>query len=462
MITYLNKLSGSWLFKGILILTGLSFVGLWGAGGLLNFEGRGATLAKVGRVSITDKDIMSDIQRELQLIRRLMPGVTERDAVALGMVDSSLNNRIYSQVIARSAKDLRIGVGDAALSAALQASPDFRGHDGRFDRQRFRFALTQQGISEVAFLDQMRNQLAGMFMFASAGNSAHVPDIMLNSLIKQYNATRIVEIYQPRPALVARPSDDQLADFYETRRDMFTLPETRQVQVLNVPESAIIRVEDALGEGLGLSDIAKKLDLRYSRLSVNRQATALDEDVMDMIFRARVGRPSEVVENGRELIVFNVTDIIAARGQELGAVRAQLTAMWMAEQRETMAARQAQKLLDDLNAGKRPDIRSTSATIKAGDSRAAPAAIVARARALQPGQAAIVATADGPRVIRLARVVPTAEGMPADQVRRMLTDELAEDMGSMLMDSLSQQINVRVRQDAVDAFKRRLAGGAGE
>ena len=143
----IRKRSGSLvvrIFFGILVL---SFA-VWGIGDFLTPGARDNVVATVGDATISAVDLEREAETEIRRLRELLGSRFDREqARALGLYNAVLERLIREAVVEQASRRLGLVVTDAALRAALEEAPNFKGALGTFDRERFRQFLVSSGMS---------------------------------------------------------------------------------------------------------------------------------------------------------------------------------------------------------------------------------------------------------------------------------------------------------------------------
>lgn len=138
------------------IILGLLIIGLAGFG-VDGFGGRVTNIGQVGDRNISVQDYFRELEREIR-------GFEQQTGTALGFeraqamgLDRAVRARLVTlAALENEAERLGISVGDAVLRDELLDVPEFRGLDGRFNREAYRFMLQREGWSEREFEDRIR------------------------------------------------------------------------------------------------------------------------------------------------------------------------------------------------------------------------------------------------------------------------------------------------------------------
>lgn len=215
------------------ILIGLLIVGLGGFGAT-NFGGNIDNIGKVGDTPIRLNDYATELQTEIRNAeRQLGTQINMQQAQLLGLVNSA-----RSRVVSRTALDnevARLGVsaGDALVAEEVRNLPNFRGTDGRFDRESYRFVLEQNGLTESEFEDNIRRQTARNILEGAVLTGIGAPQDYIDLIVEYAGSRRSYAVITLRPDdlddPVGEPDDAALEAYYQANAPLFTLPEQRQI-----------------------------------------------------------------------------------------------------------------------------------------------------------------------------------------------------------------------------------------
>jgi len=381
-----------WVIMGLLVVGLLGF----GTGGL---SGNIRNVGTVGDMQIS----VSQYQRELnQQIRafeaQIGTPVGFQQAQQLGIDQSVLRQIITQRTLDNEAGALGVSVGDARVRDEVLRVPSFRGIDGTFDRDAYRFALQQSGMTEAEFETGIRQEIARTLLQGAVVGGTPLPDAYADALSQFVGEARAITwatvTADALAAPVPTPSPTELTAYYAENPGDFTRPETR--------------------------------DMSYAWLtpSMIQDDVAVDETVLRALYQDRI---AEFVRPERRLVERLVFADTAAADVALASL--------------TNAARS----FDDLVADRGLDL----ADVDMGD--------VAQANLGAAGDAVFTANSGdvvgpfetdlGPALFRMNAV------LAAEEVT-------FEDASPDLREELSSARAIRIIQDSIDKINDLLAGGA--
>ena len=232
----------------IWILMGLLMIGLAGFGAT-SLTGTARSVATVGDKDVTVDAYLRGLRNELNaLSAQAGRTVTMAEAQEIGLDRQVLSQLVTARALDNEADRIGLSVGDAQVAEQLRAVPAFRGADGEFDREAYRFALRNNGLTEAEFETQLREETARTLLQSAivAGNA--LPETYTDTLLAYSGETRdftwatltAADLQTGLPV----PDEDRLRAYYEENIDAYTLPERRDITYLWLtPEMIVDTVE---------------------------------------------------------------------------------------------------------------------------------------------------------------------------------------------------------------------------
>ncbi len=230
------------------ILMGLLFVGLAGFGAT-NLSGTVRSVGSVGDTAISVDDYARALQNEINSAQaETGQALNFAQAQALQVPQRALSQLITSTAITEEAARLGVSVGDEQVAQALMDIPAFQGASGSFDRETYRFALQNAGLTEAEFEEDLRADTARTLLQAAVTSGAPMPDTYAETLLGFVGETRdftwaaldASALEAPVPA----PDEAALVQFHQDNIARYTLPESRDISfVWLTPDMLLDTVE---------------------------------------------------------------------------------------------------------------------------------------------------------------------------------------------------------------------------
>lgn len=215
------------------ILLGLLILGLAGFGAT-NLGGNLRSIGTVGDLPVSAQSYALAMQRELRAIQaQTGQPVNFAQAREAGLDQQVLQRLITTRALDHETAELGISVGDANVRDQVLSIPNFQGLDGSFDREAYRFALQNQGLSEADFETQLREESARNLVQTAVVNGLTMPPALAEALVAFSAERRSFTWSALDAALLASvpdaPTDFEVRAFYEENIASFTLPVTKRI-----------------------------------------------------------------------------------------------------------------------------------------------------------------------------------------------------------------------------------------
>lgn len=225
---------GSSLSKtAVWVLMGLLILGLGGFGAV-NLSGNIRSIGSVGSKSIPVDQYARQLQNEIRAIEaQTGQQLPFAQAQQIGLDRAVLQRLVRNRALDNETETLGLSIGDEALRAEILQIAAFQGINGEFDREGYRFALQQGGVSEAEFETSLREEAARTLLQGAIVGGVQMPTAYAQTLVNYVGEQRSftwslmdnTNLDAPLPA----PSDETLRGFYEANTDLFMLPETKMI-----------------------------------------------------------------------------------------------------------------------------------------------------------------------------------------------------------------------------------------
>ncbi len=230
------------------IILALLIVGLAGFGAT-NLSGTIRTIGHAGDQPISVDAYARELQSEIRAIEAQSGQTLPMSQVrAMGLEQVVLSRLVGLASIDNEVADLGISIGDANLQKEIIEIPAFQGIDGGFDREAYRFALSQAGLNETEFEDDLRKESARTLVQGAIMAGTRMPavlsDTMIDYIAARRNFTWAELSAEDLQTPVPDPTPEQLQAFYDAQPDDFMLPETKRLTyLLMTPEMILDEVD---------------------------------------------------------------------------------------------------------------------------------------------------------------------------------------------------------------------------
>jgi len=235
------------------------------------------------------------------------------------------------------------------------------------------------------------------------------------------------------------------------------------------------RIEDSLAEGIPLSEVARRHDLRLIQGTIDAEGrdpagNRIDlgpeaGEIISAVFEARIGQTSRLAETrGGVFYAVRVTSVTPPALRPLAEVEREVRAAWERAERRRAMEEQAAALIAETRAGRPLDeaARAAGWTPRRSepftrDARggAFPPQLTAALFALKRGEATMIETSAGFVVAAVAEIIPGAAQAQAIAERRAeLAQAMADDLEAQFVQALRDRADVRI----VPGAARLIAG----
>lgn len=296
----------------VYVLLGLLVLGLGGFG-VTNLSGSVRSIGAVGEADIDVNDYARGLQREIRAIEaELGEPVSFARARELGVTESVLARLIAAAAFDHETDRIGLSVGDEALRDEIVGMQQFQGLDGGFDREAYRFALEQAGMSEGAFEEDIRAETARSFLQAAVMAGVTMPEPYIDALI-----TYLGERRQVSWAVLGRgdletglpvPDEADLEAYHQAHEDRFTVPERKRITYAWLTPDMLIDTVELDEAALRSAYEARQDEFNQpERRLVERLAFPTEEAAAEAGARLEAGETS-------------FEELVAARGLDLADV----------------------------------------------------------------------------------------------------------------------------------------------
>jgi peptidyl-prolyl cis-trans isomerase D len=236
------------LRKGAARTLGLILVGLlvisfavWGIADIFTGYGK-QTLIRVGKTEISGQDYLRAQQEVLRsMSAQAGRSLSLQEARALGLDNRVMERLIGGAAVDNHAKDLDLGITDAAILDQIMDDPAFKDALGNFSPAVFQQALYSTGMNEHSYMASLRESNLRRQILATVGKVVNSPEILIDALNNFNGETRTLRYVLVPSTVVGTiqdPTEEDLKRYYENHPGKYTQPEYRKVGVLAVtPET---------------------------------------------------------------------------------------------------------------------------------------------------------------------------------------------------------------------------------
>jgi peptidyl-prolyl cis-trans isomerase D len=215
------------------ILMGLLILGLGGFGAV-NLSGNLRSIGTVGDKSIPVDAYARQLQNEIRAIEQQTgESLPFARAQEIGLDRAVLQRLVRNRALDHETAQLGLSIGDEALREDILNIPAFQGVDGKFDRDAYRFALQQGGLSEGEFETSLREEAARTLLQRAVTGGVVMPatyaDTLMTYIAQERSFTWSVLDESDLATPLAEPGEEELRAYYDENQQAFMLPLTKKI-----------------------------------------------------------------------------------------------------------------------------------------------------------------------------------------------------------------------------------------
>jgi len=265
-----------WILMAMLIL------GLGGFG-VVNLSGNVRSIGAVGEEKIGVQEYARALQEEIRAVSaQTGQNISFQQAQAFGLDKTVLGRLIGAAALDNEARQIGLSMGDENLRRQIVQISSFTGPDGKFDRESYKFALSQAGLTEAEFEEEMRDEASRSMLQGAIIAGAAMPDTYVDTLMgfiaERRSFTWAVLDAGSLDAPLTAPTEDQLAAYHSAHEADFTTPRVKKLTYVWLSPDMLLDKVDIEEDAIRAQYDANSANyMRPERRLVERLAFA-DED----------------------------------------------------------------------------------------------------------------------------------------------------------------------------------------
>ncbi|MBN9343619.1 MAG: hypothetical protein BGO76_08105 [Caedibacter sp. 38-128] len=243
LIEKIRAHSESWWFRAFLGILAITFGFLWyGNDLILGSRGGGMTVASVGGTKITLQQFSRSLNLELarvetSLKQKLLP---EQQKQFYPLI---LERLVNDTLLNKETQRLGVTVTDDFLRRIVTEDKNFHDEKGVFDRQRFNIFLSQTGLTEVNFFNEIRQEILRNELMEAVFGGIKAPASLVQRIyafVEQKRLISIATIESAKIKLDHEPTQEEVKGFYDKNSTLFTAPEYRDISALILTPTVVM------------------------------------------------------------------------------------------------------------------------------------------------------------------------------------------------------------------------------
>ena len=344
------------------------------------------TAATVNGKPIPLKDFARSYSQQSDNFRR--QGVPADLMKQFGIHKQVIDQLVNTELLSQAAEARGLTTTDEDLRKVLKDAPAFQ-KDGQFSKEQYlEYVRQAEGITEIAFEDKLRRQLAAQKLLELVENSVAVSDEEVKAkYLKEGDVAKVTfvrfspamyseKVAVPKPAELdawIKANEPAIADYYEHNKFSFFLPEkvkAKQILLKVAPDADEAKKTEVKQR---IENVRK--DIVDNKKDFSELARATSEDLetrakggdlglverlqlpgafADMLFALAPGEVTAPVETPMGWFIGTVVEKKAPEQRSLDSVKKEIAGqLFVKEKAKALAKADAEKALAEVKAGKK-------------------------------------------------------------------------------------------------------------
>ena len=395
MIQNLRYYSQSWFFKAFLAVIVFCFVFI-GVGDLIRSFIYDRPIAVVGKHTISQEEFDRALRVELRRIQMATKSqISLQDLNQFGFVEKVLDRLIAQHLLDQEMDRMGITASENIIRNNARSMEPFL-RDGQFDPSQFKSVLRNAGITEQAFVQDIKKQLVQQQYFSTFAQASMLPDYYKNMLLESMlqkrvfatvfvgtksmtvDSSQITEdglknFYDKEKSDYKEPetrnfsvvyfdvkkmsqsiniSKEDIEQFYETRKEIYAKPEERYVYKISVTtEEDLKKLQALIDQKVSVTSLSEKIEnVAIEDLGLLKK-NAIPEEALESILNTQAEQYSEVIQNGLGYTFYYVKKILPQQQKQLSEVKNEIVDELRSERFQESFRKLRNKIEDDIAGG---------------------------------------------------------------------------------------------------------------
>ena len=271
---------------GITILIAVVFI-FSGTGTVFLANSSNGAVASVGETEISEFDLLRSISNQKQQILEQNPDL-DTSLISDDMLrPAALERLIRREVLVQTAQKNGLSMSESSINSEILNVEGFK-TDGKFDQDRYKFLLQNQGYTHASFKQMLNNDLVVQQLISGVSETAFVTEFENQSLAcvsEQSRTYYYLTIPVSKYSSEVSVSDNEISDFYQNNPNDFMTEEQLKIDYIELkPE--MLADKNAISEEMVQTRFEAELadlDLTESRRVSHILITENNDSLIDEI-----------------------------------------------------------------------------------------------------------------------------------------------------------------------------------
>ena len=271
---------------GITILIAVVFI-FSGTGTVFLANSSNGAVASVGETEISEFDLLRSISNQKQQILEQNPDLDTSLISDDILRPAALERLIRREVLVQTAQKNGLSMSESSINSEILNVEGFK-TDGKFDQDRYKFVLQNQGYTHASFKQMLNNDLVVQQLISGVSETAFVTEFenqSLASVSEQSRTYYYLTIPVSKYSLEVSVSDNEISDFYQNNPNDFMTEEQLKIDYIELkPE--MLADKNAISEEMVQTRFEAELadlDLTESRRVSHILITENNDTLIDEI-----------------------------------------------------------------------------------------------------------------------------------------------------------------------------------
>ena len=271
---------------GITILIAVVFI-FSGTGTVFLANSSNGAVASVGETEISEFDLLRSISNQKQQILEQNPDL-DTSLISDDMLrPAALERLIRREVLVQTAQKNGLSMSESSINSEILNVEGFK-TDGKFDQDRYKFVLQNQGYTHASFKQMLNNDLVVQQLISGVSETAFVTEFenqSLASVSEQSRTYYYLTIPVSKYSSEVSVSDNEVSDFYQNNPNDFMTEEQLKIDYIELkPE--MLADKNAISEEMvqtrfeaELADLDLTESRRVSHILITENNDALIDEI---------------------------------------------------------------------------------------------------------------------------------------------------------------------------------------
>lgn len=238
MITKIRSFQDSWVVKGILALTALSFMSLFGISGYISRGGNNRPIVRVDDVVVTQEEINNQLNEQIRATKNMFgEDMDISETMRAAMLQDIVQKDLVNAIMQKTAENNDVDISDELIRKIIYSQPEFMDESGQFNLEKMRRMLSLTGWSEQKYIDTLRRDIIKQHLVQTPVEGIDVPKLIDPYLAELDSQRKVFQFAVIEPAKLKvdrQASQEEIEQYYQDFAPQFEEPENRDISFIEL------------------------------------------------------------------------------------------------------------------------------------------------------------------------------------------------------------------------------------